>query len=446
MKTSVIPVEQKYSEYKKKYSIFTTGIASAIRDWRFPKEHFLNINFTRDFVEYRKPIIINPRSPIREISRNCMLNAIHEFYNDFDTNKYIDFLKDDTEKYVASKVFTPVIWAKYRTLHGHFEKEHKKFAKQQKALKKVEIDDLKAGAQVKRQAKEKDQMLRMGNGDIEKGKGKFMERMVKQKKTKYEKVNDVSLTLEQDFLKWLDSREGQDFYKQMTCMAPTQFITSDWWWAYGEVSETTRLKVKTKKALLECLEKLSQHSKSKELKISGVVAWDVSKPYANPSTHTFIKGNTGPSCLNGSHRLSQDEKITIHGYWGLGQKYVTTEKTLQAWKLFPKQFEKLESRNKKIVSRMSVMYSVGKSLDRLIVLKRLRCGKIKKMEISVMFNGKESVNPLIIFEDEHCSTTKKETARAIERLEKERATKNERARRDGMRKKKQKTFGATVFG
>lgn len=447
--------EGKYSEettalrqdrQRRKFELFIESLRLSTLAVKPPKRSFLNISITEEFIVNGKPLEIKKNLPTRLISNSLLLNIIQSFYNDFDANLYTRYLgPNPTEEHkisVASKVFTPIIWARYKKEHRPYEIAKKRSIRQIKEDNRKAIEALKAQAYIKRQAKEQDQIRKMGDGDVEKGKRKFMERMAKQKKTKFEKVNEVSLSLEKEFLLWLESSEGKNFYKPMICVAPTQFSMYNWGYSeFLDRSSKINLKVKTIGGLNKALVKLSRHPKAKELKISGVVAWDVKDFYANPAAFTLINGNEYPTPLGGAYRLSQNEKIVIYGIAVNGDcTYVTTDKNSNAWKNFPKKFAKMEYKNQKITSKMKIMYSVTKSLDSIIVWRKCANSKIKKMIISVMYNGSDTVNPCVIFDDEKIAKLKRTTMNAIAILEEKERKKKHEARRKGMEQKKKKTL------
>jgi len=415
--------------------------------------HFLCKRFTQSEME-DDTITTPPKEFASATAKDLILKkAIQEFYREFRLEDYKQYLKTATEEgrenpeiYTAGTVFTPCIWKKYKLYQTPWAKEHSLHVGSILKEQQEQIKELKKDAQVKRQANEKDQMLRMGDGDIKKGKEKYMERMKKQQATKLNKVHDVSISLETDFAKWLVSEEAKYYHSPMTCGAVRKFKTNSYAVRnfktnnYSHEKKSIHLKVKDRKGLLDALEKLNSNDEAHKLIVHGIVFWNTEKAYANPSTHNYIKGS-GFLNFKGGDRLLQDQKIQIMGYSKGGTNhYITSTKSVSVYKLFPSKFSKLENRNKKVCSKMSVLYRINESLSKIIVQKLDPYSSyIVSMDITIAHNGKDTVDPLCIFDSGVISELKRETEDSIKRKEKEKKKYIANKRKEGIRRGKMKS-------
>ena len=153
-------------------------------------------------------------------NRHMIRSAIWHFYNKFDRDLY-----ESIEN--PRGIFSEVIYAKFRDFHRNYTRcrllSHDNIKKDTDLQRTKENAD----AHINRTQREKQQMLLLGNGDMEKGRQRFVKRMHTQRVNKLNKKNNVSLVLEREFNKWLNSDEARTNMLPMRCFAPKQFNSGD---------------------------------------------------------------------------------------------------------------------------------------------------------------------------------------------------------------------------
>lgn len=408
-----------------KFKFFKKCITEEVEE---DDSNFLRIgDITEDYLTGNKPEPADDNWSCSRAKRHMIRAAIWNFYNVFDCNMYKSCKN-------PKGYLTKIIWAKFRSLHRKWELPHSLIQENIKKIKEARLAIIRANARTKRQQKEKQQMLTLGGGDIEKGRKKFIERMHIQKENKLNKEHDVSLELEQEFTKWLSTDEAKLYTAPMKCFAPKQFRICETYGHYQSVS-AINLKVNNVSGLIDALRQLANHPAADTLTVEGVFGWDEKIPFSTPCTHTFPEGGE-VLVLNNYGRIIQGDRIRIIGYVNVsGKSYIVSSNTSNAYRLFPKQFEKLEYRNKKIPGQMHILYNIDNSITRIKVT-RVHQGFKYLMNINILYNGNNTINALQIFENHVIRDLKNESNTAILRKQKEKDQRIKEARRKGLETQK----------
>ena len=357
--------------------------------------------------------------------------AIWQFYNDNSNNDHKKFDRKIYESYVdPTGIFTMIIWGKFRKLQQGWSVVNESRLRLIRLASRKRLEDDLSRGHMKRQAREKQQMLTMGNGDMELGRRKFEERMKIQKEVKLTRENDVSLSLEEEFAVWLKSSEFTRLYTRPMKESSTKHFSTVDSSTRPSTMSTINLKVNGISGLITALRQLSVHPESNTLTVDATLSWNEATPFSNPNAHVFT--DDGISCLGGYNRVLQGEKIRVLGFVENNNVfYVVTPKFSDAYRNFPTRFSKLESRNPRLSTRLSVMYSVTFSLNHLTVSRNVD-GKLIIMNISIIYNGADTVDAREIFTSPIVRDLK---AISDEALAKKRAEKEQRvseAKRDGL--------------
>lgn len=351
------------------------------------KSKFLNIGgVDEDFLTGKEPVPASGDWPRSRAIRHMIKTAIWQFYQVFNADQYKSFQEPDG-------VLTTVIWAKFRDLYRNWYILHSSLQRVIESNIKAQRESERAIANLKRREKERTQMLILGEGDIEKGRKKFIKRMHRQKHVKANRVNNVSLSLEKSFAKWLITDEAKEYTRPMKCHAPKQFNQQN----NQKYNKESRINVKVKNILgvINALEQLSEHPSASKLTIYGVLNWNEQVAFSNPRSHTCPRSNEVFDLFNYG-RVYQNQRMKIIGYLNNGTHYIVSSDICNAHRDLPKRFEKLEYRNKKISSDMNVLYNIDHSLRRLEVI-RFDQGVKYIMNIDILYNGKETVDINQIF-------------------------------------------------
>uniref|UniRef100_A0A6C0JT10 Uncharacterized protein n=1 Tax=viral metagenome TaxID=1070528 RepID=A0A6C0JT10_9ZZZZ len=387
--------------------------------------HFLWIGgITEDFFSIDSVDAVDGNWSCSRATRYMLQAAIHEFYHEFNRKLYESF--DN-----PNGLFTKVIWGKFRTLQKAWNVLHQaKMVADGRAQKAIESAN-RARGHLKRQANEKQQMLNLGGGDLSLGRKKFEERMHVQKAVKLNKVNDVSLQMEEDFAAWLLSPEfAASYTKPMVDGAVKQFCTIEF---YGQNYKltTTNLKVNGFSGMLDALRQLVNHPSASDLHITTNLEWDEKVPFSNPHAHTYPAGGSTLR-LNNSGRVEQRQKVHVQGFIEKdGKSYIVTPRHSNAYCLFPKKFEKLESRNPRVSSRMTILYNVDLCVSHLTVTRM--SGNVKHlMNISIMHNGIDTVDATTIFQSHIVRKLKTVSDNALTHKRKEKELHDRQARHKGI--------------
>ena len=394
------------------------------QEYKDEPNHFLRVGgITEDFFNIDSVEAADGNWGCSRATRYMLQAAIHEFYHEFDRDLYNSFAN-------PRGLFTKVIWGKFRTLQKAWNVLHQaKMVADGRAQKAIESAD-RARGHLKRQAKEKQQMLNLGGGDLSLGRKKFEERMHVQKAAKLNKVNDVSLQMEEDFAAWLLSPEfAARHTKPMVDGAVKQFRTIEFY-GYNSKLTTTNLKVNGFSGMLDALRQLVNHPSASDLHITTNLEWDEKVPFSNPHTHTYTGGVV--LALNNSGRVEQRQKVHVQGFVEKdGKFYIVTPKYSSAYRLFPKKFEKLESRNPRISSRMAILYNVDLCLSHLTVTRMVN-GTKHLMNIAIMHNGTDTVDATTIFQSHIVRELKVVSDDALARKRKEKDQRDRLARSKGV--------------
>lgn len=377
-------------------------------------------------------------SPTCEISSNKAQNilkekAFQEFYRDIinsdNSSQYNLVSEINAINYIYGKFdYYKKKWLVIRNLYLEEIGEKKKREKEKRRRYK----------HLKSQQKENQQKLVLGNGNLEEGTKRFNERMNRQKNIKLNKVNNVSLDLERKFLEFINSDEGKNYCNPVICGAPKQFsklyLTDN-----SFIVNKIRLKVQTKNGLNKMLKKLSEHVDSNKLIIDCTFQWNPDIAFSNPSSFSYIKDD-GISTLNNSDRLSQGDKVRLIGYtYTDNQNFVVSNEECKLFRLFPKEFEKLEYRNMKTESKMHILYNSDNNLSRLHV-RKINNNNIFETEmfIDVLYNGSDDIDPLVIFESPKLNELKNISKVMIEKKIIDLENKKNKAKQIGLSKKNNK--------
>lgn len=165
-----------------KYDVF---MDARMREVESEPDHFLGISVTRNILE--APIFSAPTGSYnsQEANHRMIQIAIQQFYEEFDVNLYNSW----EDNY---GILTKVIWGKFRTLQEVWRPlRDAAISTEQSRAREARLWEI-SQAHIKNQAKERQQMLRLGGGDLELGRKKFVERMHKQKEVKLLRLNTVS--------------------------------------------------------------------------------------------------------------------------------------------------------------------------------------------------------------------------------------------------------------
>ena len=355
--------------------------------------HFLCVSgINEDFLTGDEPIIANSVWCRSMANRHMIRSAIWHFYNQFDRDLY-----ESIEN--PRGIFSEVIYAKFRSFNRKYKKN--------RLLSHDNIQNSKETADeyIIRTQCEKNQMLLLGNGDMEKGRQRFVKRMQTQRVNTLNKKNKVSLGLEHEFNTWINSNEANRYTRPMKCFAPKQFNSGDTNEQYHCLS-TYNLTVNNKTGIIDALIQLSNHPYADTLTIDGVFEWNEHEPFSIPHSHTLPENNV-VYILNNYDRINQGDKIRIIGYINVDEKsYIVSSNISNSYRRFPTRFEKLESRNSKVSSMMSVLYNIDRSLTRIQV-SCVRLGIKYIMNIDVIYNGNDTVNATQIFDNNDILVQKK---------------------------------------
>jgi len=215
------------------------------------------------------------------------------------------------------------------------------------------------------------------------------------------------ISLEDEFTAWLE-----------TYSSPKQFRRDQ---TYGAETAITNinLRVKSVDGVVDALRQLSEHPSADTLTIHATLVWDETVAFSNPCIHIF----TGDTilALNNSGSVGQNDTMRVIGFVNQDSKsYIVTPKTTNVYRIFPKRFEKLESRNKKICNRMNILYNVDKCLSSLMV-SRLHLGVKYVMTINILYNGKDRIDAEEIFKSHVIRDLQKESQQEFDRKRLEKA-------------------------
>lgn len=396
-----------------KLSVFNAAKNLEITD---ANQHFLRIGgITNGFLNGPAPDSPSGSTGVNPACSMMIRKAIWQFYQVFDHTRFATFKN-------PKGVMTSIVWAKYRELHRDWMLGHDNYLLNNARNAKARYKADRERGHLKRQEKEKAEMLRMGNGDIEKGKQKFVERMVKEKSVKLNTVHDVSLALEQKFAEWLKTDAAAKYSKPLTDCYTKQFAIYEY--SFGVTKyQNINLKVNSQHGVVSALTTLAKSARSNQLFITGTFGWDEKSVFSNPATHVYT--TNGILALGSSGRVLQNEKVNIRGLINNdGKYYIVSNKFTSAYQLFPKEFEKFESRNPKVSSRLSVCYNIDNALASLQVF-RFENGVKYVMNVNIISTAPDiAVNVLSIFDDYKDpvvavlqAQSAKEIARKIKELE-----------------------------
>lgn len=390
-------------------------------------QHFLRVGgITASFLTGPEPSSPENDSGVNSATGRMLRKAIWQFYQVFDYASYSGFKN-------PKGLVTKIVWAKFRALQNIWLPGHNSHLISLGIASKKIYDADRARGHLKRQEKEKQQMLILGDGDLDKGRDKFVNRMRVQKEVKLNKDNDVPLATMTEFSKWLMSDEAKSYNVRMVDAAPKQFSLSSYH-GIPDVNNNINLKVKSISGVIDALRQLSLHPNARELSIEAMFSWDEKVEFSNPATHTY-PANSPILALSNSGRIIQNEKMKICGFVQVnGKSYVVSTKTSSVYRLFPKKFVKLESKNPKTCSVLSILYSVDHSLSGLRVEYK-HTGRSYVMNINILSTGKDVVNACEIFTAyDPISLIKTQTADAISRLQKIKDEQARKSKMDGLAK------------
>lgn len=401
--SETMPVDRKEDRKEsEKFLLFERAVNIDIKD---DPHHFLKVGtgrtITFDFLEGPEPPTPSQTLGYKRITHPLLRKAIWDFYQVFDPELY----KKWEEKNNVFGLVTRNVWARFKDSYSVWRDFHRALA-HDKNLKMEEF--LKRGreeAHLKRQEKEKRQMLVMGGGDIELGRKKFVERMHVQKKNKEAKYaaseDSIPLALEKEFSKWLESKDGKNTMGPMVDYSSRQFQKNDrcllCFHKNKKPVTDTHLWVSDRKQLVDCLRQLADHKDSKNLFVNVRFEWDEKIPYANPSAHNHIYD--GIISLTNHGRIGQGHTMNITGFTQKGDKaYVTSSEVVNAFRLFPKKYQRFSARNPKIKYPLHVLYNCENSISWISVTRHEQpvC-KTHHMSIGISSTGRSSVDPLVIF-------------------------------------------------
>ena len=397
------------------------------------KCHFLAMHgITNEFLTGCRPSEPEPSIGSATACKQFLKIAVWDFYQVFDLNKYLNCqgCPSDIER---------VVWAKFKELYKNWSITKFRIILHNNKEKDDKIKEAKARGHKKRQAKEIAQMLILGDGDINVGRDKFVNRMHIQKQEKIVKDSqNVSLSLEKAFSEWLLTEEAKKYSEPMKCCAPSQFRNVNTETLITSTS-SINLKVNSISGLHNSLHQLSKHPESSSVAVTATLAWDEKIPFSNPSNHICIVSSDGLQILphKNNDRIIQNQKINITGCIGVcNEFYVVTSNESSAYRLFPPRFEKLEYQNPMVCGKVKNLLRVDNSLNSLI-LTLVRSNNIKYViNINILPNGKDSVDVISNLFSPPLTKIQLDTLNRIEIKTKEQEERNESARLKGLAKSK----------
>ena len=326
---------------------------------RNKKCHFLSISgIDYSFLYGQEPSLPSEKDGASKGDAQIIRIAIWNFFQQFNTDRYLqDGSPSDIER---------VIWGIFRSLEREWSVGRKQFISKMnnEAARKAKKE--RERGHLKRQGKIKSEMTRLGGGNIERGVELFNQRMHVEKAEKNNKVVPTSVELEEKFLEWLDTPAAKMYSSQLVCSASTQFKnhTTE---IFGNKIVKMNFSINSVEGVLEAVIQLSAHKNSSDISIKGVLGWDESIPYANPSSHVC---DGSFSLLTGHRMFIQGYKFQILGC-NIGYKsgsmlpdyYVVSDEISSVYRNFPPEYSAFEYRNPKTSSSMKVLYKVTHSLS-----------------------------------------------------------------------------------
>jgi hypothetical protein len=330
------------------------------------KCHFLSIRgIDCSFLYGQKPSLPSEKEGAFKAVSALIRIAVWNFFQLFNTDRYVqDGSPSDIEK---------VIWAIFRSLEREWSLARQQFisTNDDEAAKKSKKE--RERGHLKRQQKIKSEMTRLGGGNIERGAELFNQRMHVENTEKNNKVVPTSVELEEKFLRWLDTPAAKMYSSPMVCSALTRFKpysgSSTTREIFGNKIVTMNFNVNSIEEVLDAVRKLSLHKNSSDISIKGILRWDESIPYTNPSSHVCYD-SLSFSTLAGHKMFIQGYKFQILGYsssYNRGSMspdyYVVSDETSSVYRNFPQEYSAFEYRNPKTASQMKVLYKVTHSLS-----------------------------------------------------------------------------------
>ena len=324
---------------------------------RNKKCHFLSITgIDYSFLYGQEPSLPSEKDGASKAVSVLIRIAIWNFFQQFNTDRYLqDGSPSDIDR---------VIWGIFRSLEREWSVGRQKFisTKDDEASRKAKKE--RERGHLKRQEKIKSEMTRLGGGNIERGAELFNRRMHLEK-TEKNKVVPTSVELEEKFLAWLDTPAAKAYSSQLVCSASTQFKNHTE--IFGNKIVTMNFSINSVEGVLEALMQLSAHKNSSDISIRGVLGWNESIPYTNPSSHVC---DGSFSLLTGHKMFIQGYKFQILGF-NIGYKtgsmlpdyYVVSDEISSVYRNFPQEYSAFECRNPKTTSQMKVLYKVTHSLS-----------------------------------------------------------------------------------
>jgi hypothetical protein len=349
-----ITEEQFYENCRKYYE------ESSLKN-RNTKCHFLSISgIDYRFLYGNKPSLPSEKEGSFKAVAQLIRIAIWNFFQVFNVDRYIqDGSPSDIER---------VIWRIFRDLEREWKVGRSDFITTNKDEASMKAKKERERGHLKRQEKIKSEITRLGGGNMEMGADLFNQRMHIQKTEKNNKVVPTSVGLEEKFLAWLDSPAAKMYSSPMVCSASTRFkqYTTE---IFGNKIVTMNFNVNSIEGVLDAVRKLSLHKNSSDISIKGILRWDESIPYTNPSSHVCYD-SLSFSALAGHKMFIQGYKFQILGYsssYNRGSMspdyYIVSDEISSVYRNFPQEYSAFEYRNPKTSSRMKVLYKVTHSLS-----------------------------------------------------------------------------------
>jgi hypothetical protein len=381
-----------------KAEYFIACLCDEIKNSDNPDAHFLRIGgITPEYLNRARFLNMDRGWGCKKATRHALQMAIYDFFQIFDRKLYDSFF--DTRG-----LFTKIIWAKFRRIYSNWNVHHRyRLESDSRLINERYRDDCQ------QQDKEKVQILRTGNGNMDSGCTAFVNRMKIQKSEKLNKVNDVSIALEEKFSKWLDTDEAKSYSTSIVDGACKQFHRGNTYMASNSVT-TINLKVNNISGIIDAIRQLSNHHGSDRLTLTVTLAWDEKIPFSNPTSYVIPYYGV-PLNITAVGRINQNDTNQVIGFHEIANDvYIVTEKNRSVYKSFPKCFSKLKY--PKVKGLMSVCHKVNNSLSRLQVT-RTHEGVKYLMNIDIFYKGTPTVDATKIFDNHVIRNLKYQTSQSI---------------------------------
>lgn len=402
-----VPTEAPPSpRYGSKLEIFRWGIRREIGMHKTPSAH--PFNMLKGF-DGEDPGPVDPTKSSRVYKRDMFRFAAYKFYRVFDHERYQEEAKNDE---ACKGAILPCVWWRFCKM---FEREQgdrnrRLFFAELRERREADRREVLRQAALKRRAREEEQIRTMG-------RDRFVRRMQLQQAASRSRVNEVSLAMEKKFLNWLKSKDYETWQRPLSDYSKIHFNT------VGRLaaSKATRIRASDIDAILEAL---AARTDARKLAVYATYKWDFERD-SYPTAYCVDADNV--LYIKGEGRLRPLEVLPVIGVETVHSDHlecngdfslITTPKTLSLRRLFPKQFQKLESRNDAPLTEMRICRPYKGFVYRLQVV---RTETRETFEITRQIGGSDKCEEVMrALDDAAKPRVVRETEEAIRRLEERR--------------------------